>query len=547
MDTSSSPPEDDWWHSDGYRDWLQAWWKEDFSLEGLKQRLKEGEWQSVSELISGFPTFEFSGRNFSIFHLPLHDPAGMISNRTDALAEHQTSMAARLVRALENDRGSSATLLRGMIIDYPIYFENQVIRSALDADYAFFADPAQFSNLDFRKWATFNKAYFEDCSFINSHFQSVASFRGCSFRYADFSGTRFSAGANFEDCRFIGSATFSNCDFASGASFDGSSFLAEFYFDQSRTLDVTSSEDKKEAFLFRRCSFLMDSHFSNRDFGRPTDFSESRFYGFARFHNCRLHQDTTFRDTDFGPHDRSPIDAIWGIVKYDTKKSGFNYDTPSRATALPPRFEPLDALNIGGKFYQYDMKGLSEYRWTMLALHYPWRMVKTYKSAHFADLEQSFRILRRVCSEASLRPEANKFFRLEMHARRRRPLGRDIGWTDKILSHLYGSLARYGESVLAPLLWLALLLIFAGFALHLVWGGDPTHNYIYDVSGAMKAVFRPFAVWNDTVSPINPRIDSTPHQYRVLTSNFLMTFVSIASVSLIFLFGLAVKRRFQMD
>lgn len=550
MEIDLQAPEDDWWHSDAYRDWLVAWWDKDFSLEALETRLSSEDWKKVSVLTSGLPTYSFAGRTFSPLHLPRHSPEGEVSQRSAVLPALQDELVSRLSHLLEADPGSSdPAFLQGVLLDFALALPSRVVRRAIDARYALFAAPLTFADLDFRRPVDFRQSHFEDCNFRNTRFQGVASFSESRFHFADFSATRFEAGANFSDSRFLGFATFTDADFSIGANFNRCGFLAEFYFDQNNTSLVSSGADKKEAFWFKGCQFILDSHFSNRDFGRPTDFSESKFYGFARFHNAKLHQDTSFRDCDFGPFDASPFTALWAYFKYDTRKSRFNYETPKQARALPTLLGPLDGLEYGGKFYQYDTQGLSEYGWKLLALQHPWRALKKYRAGHFADLEQSFRTLRRACFDASMKPEANKFFRLEMHARRRRPLGKDINWVDKTFSHLYGSFARYGESVSVPIIWIGLLFIGTSFALHVIWSDLPSHNFLFDLSGAMKAVFKPFSVWGEsTVAPVA----ATPTarfqlEQRTFISNVAATLTSSISIALIFLAGLALRRRFQID
>ena len=155
--------------------------------------------------------------------------------------------------------------------------------------------------------------------------------------------------------------------------------------------------------------------------------------------------------------------------------------------------------------------------------------------------------------DISDKTRAQRFFKFELLARQQRP---STPWLVKKFTWLYGLTADYGGSMLRPLG--ALLFTWLFFAV--VYGLDAhvidvsTANPIHMVWGAMDFsgthIFRPLFIWSKTAASSD---GSWLGQYRCqlseggwLSIKLLATLQSFISLTLLFLFGLATKRKFQI-
>lgn len=169
--------------------------------------------------------------------------------------------------------------------------------------------------------ATFN-GYF---SLINSRFERVVYFQGATFKqhatiqnleiirainfeysvfnfYCSFAYNKFESNAIFKFVQFKGEARFHGVLF-NFVSFDGAEFAKDVDFSGNSPLN----ENKLQTFgrsSFSGVQFKGHADFSNREFKGATSFDvlgevPTIFTKPPLFHNCILHQDTTFSDVIF--------------------------------------------------------------------------------------------------------------------------------------------------------------------------------------------------------------------------------------------------------
>ncbi|MFC1526806.1 pentapeptide repeat-containing protein [Candidatus Latescibacterota bacterium] len=204
--------------------------------------------------------------------------------------------------------------------------------------YASFSGPVRCRSLVAKGRLDFTKARFGDgVSFVEAKFHEDVIFREASFsKKANFGSAQFSNEADFRDTHFGGDAVFSYGGFSRAATFDGAKFLGVAVF-QGRSFDFVSfrhsvfesgANFREAAFRnrlnFRRAVFVEACDFSTVNVGRDlpvTNFRQAAFHGFTSFvnrnftvaarfdecvfdaaplfHECELHQDTSFDGADF--------------------------------------------------------------------------------------------------------------------------------------------------------------------------------------------------------------------------------------------------------
>ena len=390
---------------------------------------------------------------------------------------------------------------------------------------AFFSD-AQFSGGDANfRGAQFSggHASFSDAQFSGGH----ASFRGAQFSgghasfsdaqlsggYANFRGAQFSGGhASFSDAQFSGgNAIFSDAQFSGGdanfieAQFSGGdAYFNRTYFEVSFTYN--SARFEKRA-LFQDSIFPppagSKNAFSTTEFLGLVDFSgkpnTGQFFPYNAFPNAKISDQIILRD-----------------LGDDKAQDGFNRVLKSLSEAC-------------------SEKNKEETRQQYIAL------------------EQGCIRLKRAMEDKSDKTRAQRFFKYELLARQHRPSTPRLV---KIFTTLYGWTADYGGSISRPLWSLAAVWVFFGLIYGLnAWCIDVKPETIWGyfwgpLEFSMTHVFRPLFIWSSAI----PSADASwAGKYREQLADggwfaikFLATLQSFLSLTFLFLFGLATKRKFQI-
>ncbi len=427
-----------------------------------------------------------------------------------------------------------------------------------------------------------------DANFLGAEFSvSDTTFNGAQFSGgdADFRHAKFSGGAAyFFETRFSGGNThFSGAEFSGGEVYFVKSQFSGGYASFDDVQFSSGQTNFSETQFSGGDAYFRGAHFS----GGQTDFSEAQFSG---------------GDADFGHTQFSGGDAIFSNVmfkeSFNFENSRFDKRTLFENVTFPPAAGSQSAFRgtqfLGPadfsrtKFTNKDEKDLS-----IEMLHFPFnafdnanfkdQLILTQRGggeaqiefnralasvseackseknkdkieAYYVALEAGCTTLKRVMENTSDKNRAQRYFKFELMARRDRPSTQLI---TKIFTTFYGWVADYGGSITRPLItlgvvWAAFAAIYALNALCVEVNPTDQSNMIWDPVGfSTTHIFRPFYIWSKVVAADN---QTWLGQYKSQLSDggwifikLLATLQSFLSITLLFLFGLATKRKFQIS
>lgn len=469
-----------------------------------------------------------------------------------------------------------------------------------------FRSRVTFLSTSFSSFASFDSTRFNcDASFGSAIFASLTRFDDATFsRSADFSSGTFYWDTSFRRAAFCGPVSLRNTVFGGDVTFLGiGTELTSGELVQIARLgdERTGSESDKDFRLITPASilpkasrsfadldaseavFFGDTEFSNRDFVAPSKFDGALFFGAAAFHGCKLHQGVSFKDTNF----ESPLSTLnFGLKGYWQDFLGISpRGAPKLVITSGPVSIPEAVMDRLFSAYQTSkLKAgearLSEEEWrddfdSIRGFRY--HIYDRSKNTRVFKLEACYRTLKLAMEENRDRAMEGYFFKLELKARRKRR-DKDVPWWERVVSHMYEAVSDFGLSILRPLAWLFVLSVVMGgvfysFASVLDSNFQPFGasvpedklssysaqigtNIVHDVYSALtfsfNNVFRPFSALSaEGIDPKEPSwAASLLYGYGPglgLGVRLLATFQSLASIMLVFLFGLAMRRRFQMN
>ncbi len=442
-----------------------------------------------------------------------------------------------------------------------------------------FGDKARFIGAKFANGANFREATFgDDVNFATATFGDDASFLGATFdgRLLMF-GRRssqqptFSGLASFKLARFRGPAMFGDTSKKRGAAFAGkTNFRAATFLDYA---DFSECEWPENA---------EDQHgaFEGARFCAVADFSNARFSAFAILDGAVFERMVRFTDP-YRIRSKRGWRAVWSrIVRlwrgvtlqpHPNSPDGVFKDAAKATKAAVRRDQSLQrAKDYSTAEDKNAHERGGEARWRTLA--------------------SGFRTLKLAMEAQSDKDREQRFYRYELKARMRRPSTR---WWEKRVSGLYGLTANYGASIARPFFSLAVMMVAfsalywavanaaglpQGAALapsavtvqttHAAQDTEWAANVWPALDFSMSQTFRPFGVWWGPGMPEIPaapgrseasledRLASAPWRVQLAHAlgqgwwtavKFVATVQSLLSVILLFLFALAVRRRFQIS
>ncbi len=338
-----------------------------------------------------------------------------------------------------------------------------------DASFSRYAD---FNGTSFAGDADFEGVNFGDLT----HFRS-ASFSGLT----DFYSASFSGHADFQSACFSGGAIFRGASFLRGlrlargvapAKATGQLHRQRSEENQSKlrergvkemldegdfALVLTTAAARREmggfsGFSFKNALCLGPAEFNDRGFGEAPDFSEARFYDRAEFHRADVHEGARFFQAKFRlDQDCPPLD--WEALAAELCKRHGLAPPPERAA-------------LRNRSYGQDDKNRTFWRAAFEAWSKYWRSAGAEGAASKArrlpdaDLhEAAYRRLKLIMRDIGSHIEEQRFFALELKARQMRT---DVKRWELWAAAAYGGLADYGRSAVRPLYWLTgVLAVFA--------------------------------------------------------------------------------------
>lgn len=213
----------------------------------------------------------------------------------------------------------------GHSVAWPLVdFGNHQFNEETDFSGYEFGDFANFQGTTFVKKVDFTGAIFGSATnFVGASFQESVQFYQARFGSdAQFEAVQFAFGAGFSEAHFEGAVSFFGAQFGDDSDFDGVTFAGDVQFEGCNwaVLRLRYEESylsrKKwaegqqmspsvfESLSFRGCTFLGEANYSNREFRGPAtwesmDGRSTIFCKAPKFHNCKLHQDTSFEGAKF--------------------------------------------------------------------------------------------------------------------------------------------------------------------------------------------------------------------------------------------------------
>ncbi|MFZ4071857.1 MAG: pentapeptide repeat-containing protein, partial [Caulobacterales bacterium] len=394
---------------------------------------------------------------------------------------------------------------------------------------ATFSGDAQFGSATFSGYAQFGSATFSgEAEFVGATFSGEAGFYSATFSgEARFTGATFSGEAWFTGATFSGDAWFHSATFVGVPHFDNACFLSRMVFHGAvferqasfKELQWVSGTDK-EGKTWKQAEKHWRRAFYTAEFKGPVDFEGAGAQAFAAFDGARLERGITFdkpKASDVDAAFRRQIDFVKQFPAPDAqprKRRWFGL--------LPPAPEP--DVQVG-----------------------------------LEALEGGCRVLKQAFAGASDSVREQQFYRYEVIARRKQ---KATPWTEKLFSYLYGWTASYGASIGRPVVavfavvalfaviyWLAKVgLGPAGAAFAAIPAGGPIDPSFRDaLEFSFSRVF-PFGAFEEVskewIAAFEPGAEDT---LWTLLLRIVASVQSALALALVFVFGLAVRRKFQIN
>jgi hypothetical protein len=467
-------------------------------------------------------------------------------------------------------------------------FHNSIFFDDVSFQGAIFCGAASFQDATVSGDANFYSAtFFGDARFYSTTIAGVASFHSAAFfSVARFDSAVLSGRSSFHGVTFSGDARFYNVTFAGGGRFHRTTFSQLARFD-----NATFSGDGR----FYSAMFLGDARFYSAIFCGVARFHGARFCGVASFDSATFEKGAAFSSPERGNgfEARARVSfrnaVLNGAVKFNTTVA-----EPERSFAgafHAARFIDIadfsgavgagEAGRLAAAFGEAqfekaliltdgaDRKARRYFRDSVLAVALGENGAE--RDTRLAQLEAGCRTIKVAMGKARDELREQRYYRFQLRAR----LGRsDIDGWEKAFGLVYLLLSDFGSSLWRPLLALVLFTALCGQG-YAVWGASlaggqfepvPSRDFAFEGQGGALAALKPFA----TIEAPKPRDEpakdpavkgkvspspARPTVVGVLTQNAAVTLglrvatalQVVVSTLLIFLFGLAVKRRFQIS
>lgn len=473
------------------------------------------------------------------------------------------------------------------------FFASEVIfENDADFSYSFISGLAGFSGAEFKGKANFREVIFGNfVSFADVHFRDeVWLNQAILLGPANFEKTQFFGAAYFTSSSLRGTASFRQTVFHNSGNFNSANFEEFVDFSNSHYKKIVSFSDSN----FASQVFFHEAIFDGLVFFNHTSFEDK-----VRFSATKFCQEGYFRGVKFKDSVSFSDIQAWGNGSYAW--SGAFYGASASAGILsfedsvPPPFAAFDGLNLAGDaLLSFDDDGVKsldaafDHQTSLLTA--PLKKDRDVdKGAAALDYQRFLgklaggcRVFKNYFDSRGDRERAQRFFRLELQARMKSGavgrLERSVFWGYRIFSN-------YGASIGRPLKWLAGSVVFFWLSYWCIAATylNPSLSHIkptqesysiQNVSEVMNNVLTlnfsaidtrpmlgalsfsahrsfPFGAWDvkaeDKYNNVRKILLGDGEGGANFTVRVLATIQSIFSLAMIFLSGLAIRRRFKMD
>jgi hypothetical protein len=633
-------------------EWWEAWWRDNFSWDGLTRRGIGGEYGSFkSKGPHGEGTLQDYWRRdpktgtirtdeemlevgelcrdgddgeklWHIAHVPLKWKSERIGKKA-WIAAQKMKLYEILQLRLKNtevsrDGVDGRAQFSGIVLDAELLLaasseHGEPLKTArvlckngwfhsLDAKGTRFSEDTDFSGALVLGFADFREAYFEKqfiansaffCELVffeNSIFEGKVELRDTIFlELADFSNTNFKDQIKCDRSLFYGIADFNRVIFAGSTEFNFSIFRKETFFSSTEfqgPVHLVKTEFERES-LFVGTKFLFGAYFVYTSFGKLTTFDKAEFFQELSFKGGVFSKGANFRGIKTWSNDphlcsRAFFDVqTSGTMSFDAgllptlgafsglkleKGALLSFDDPGTKATLASFSEQLS--RIKEKLKNSPQLGKNE------ALEEANRLLD--------DLAGGCRVLKNYFESQGDRERAQRFFRLELEARMKSD---EVGRLERLIFWAYKVLSDYGASIGRPLKWLARSVVFFWLSYwciaatclnpglshikpnqesYSIQNVSEVMNHVLTLNfsaidirpmlGAANFSFHrafPFGAWDvkaeDKDNNMRKLLLGDGEGLAHFTVRVLATIQSIFSIAMIFLSGLAIRRRFKMD
>lgn len=511
----------------------KRWKAQNYTWDGLKSKAAAGYdslqdfWlrtpqtahrRSVEDLRNTGELIEVDGQpTYHIAHLPLMYPDG---TPTLKLTDPELSKT-RLIAAMaphNRENYGHLNLEGAVLVDWTYRITK---RTTAIFNNAIFQGTASFQGTVCERGITFEAAAFlSDANFNSTRFQSETNLGGVSFLGRFWAWMAEMTSVTFNNSLFVGSFDVVNAAFLKDFSCDMVVFRGDFRFSQCRV---------EANCTFNRCLFYMGMDFSESVFQKRFAvlhcqwpalikhfygaFNRTRFNGLADFSG------TGFRV--FGAFDGASFEKGVKLDRTKERESDILFKKELRQASMSVKTEDHKRMGSQNLFRIDDSE------------------------SRLMELESGCRILRQEMIKQGDKSREHLLYKYESIARREQS---STPGAERFISHLYDVTSDYGASITTPAIWLLTLSWFyaqiyaVSFPVIATSGSD---KLLYGLLVSFSRIF-PFGAFGDVTSSFASDI------YRLgmpWTSGLFMlvaTSQSFFAIILIFLCGLAVRRKFQI-
>ena len=569
------------------REWWAAWWAADYSWEGLANKLIQGSGQfgeatlqdywrrdpetgkvrtdaalkKVGELVA------FAGTWWHVAHLPLRDQTGETATwkTNDAVVDWRQLdelIGIRIANARETpgEWGQLRKGERGWVpeaVDRRAQLAGTVCRPAqilpqdeasllnMSCAQAWLVGDTVLSGRQIGPGLDFHRATFSgDASFYSATFSGYARFDSATFSGdASFYSATFSGDASFDSATFSGDARFDRATFSGYARFDRATFSGDASFDRA-----TFSGDASFYSATFKSRFVMSGRFETSESApnATTSFREAVFEGPVVFSAKVVDPERRFSGAFYGAQ-------FLGIANFSgavgSKQAG-----RLAAAFGEAQFEKALILTDG-----LDSKAGDGLHKTLIAGAKAAATNEMSVNERLAQLESGCRTIKIAMGKARDEVREQAYYRLQLRARHART---DIGKWEKGIGWLYGFSSDFGSSLSRPCFGLLGLIILSGtayfaYASYLGIPAETARDAVWHgQSLALRSAFQPFSIL-----ALDPTAAATAGAPKPTWLALLLAYSPAASLAvrvfsllqsifggvLIFLFAVAVRRRFQIS
>jgi hypothetical protein len=536
----------------------QRWFEADYSWEGLKARPvygftsiqdywrvipKTGRFRSDIELIASGELITVDGqKTYHLAHLPLLYEDGSTTIKTsDGEATHKRMMS-MIYRHLHstNDHANLDGIVVAGFFDASISEVKKPFRASFSD--AFFCQETNFGKASFNGKTDFTSATFiSDADFFGSNFYADADFSFAIFMAeVDLSAATFDADAIFHQTKFNSGVIFRNATFSSHAGFSSTTFENNACFQEAAFNSKVSFEGAK---------FIIGADFSYTTFNEDADFNSVSFCKQLSFTYGRFRGRASFRGLAFPEKPADHHQAFFNTSFHDlTDFSGAGF----RAFAAFDGANLLNGLRLdkSGKSESnhqnknFEQKARHTFNRELEAIY-----EHKNREVMLEQLEGGCRTLKLEMERQTDKNREQLLYKFELLARRAQTSTPPF---EKWLSRQYERFADYGGDAFRPVL--GIFTLFISFAAIIgLFSFEPAYIYPLNLTYLPERAIEAITVSGSRIFPFGAFDDVSKNFAKDLSPlgglifRLLGTLESFLALTLAFLFGLSVRRRFQIS